>query len=73
MSTPMKLQGRPIFRRAHYDDLRKSLQDLTDIMPVLQKAETCGIDCQEFRARIDFARQALENIEREFMQPPPTE
>lgn len=52
----------------HLQDAQKRLNDL---LPIMDKAENCGIECQTFR---EVARDLLERltaIQREFMTPPP--
>ncbi len=60
-----------IFTRAHFDALKRAERDLHDLLEVLDKADRCGIECQEFRQVRDELGRRLSAIEREFMTPPP--
>ena len=60
-----------IFDRAKYDQLRSGLERINRLIPVMDKAEKCGINCEGFRGVADHLRTQLEAIEREFMTPPP--
>ena len=59
------------FTRADFDLLKTEQRRLTDLLPVLDRAEQCGVECQAFRevAREFLTRLGL--IEKNFMTPPP--
>ena len=41
-------------------------RDLHDILPEMDKAEECGIDCQEFRRMHGEAMSSIEALKRNF-------
>jgi hypothetical protein len=47
----------------------RCLRSLHDLMPVLDRAEACGIDCQRYRAIADEETRILEAIRANFMTP----
>jgi hypothetical protein len=36
--------------QTHYDLLIKAQRGLDGVLPLIEKAEACGMDCQEFRS-----------------------
>lgn len=60
-----------IFTRKHYDDLKAAQRTIHDVLPVMDKAEACGMECREFRDRAKYLSEMLSLIEKEFMTPPP--
>lgn len=44
------MQSNSSLRPEHFDLLSKAARDLHDIIPEIEKAELCGVDCQEFRS-----------------------
>lgn len=59
------------FILADFEDLKKSQRKLADLVPLLDKAERCGTDCQVYRSIVGELGKRLESIEREFMNPIP--
>lgn len=59
------------YTAADWRKLRDLQRQVTDIMPVMDKMEACGLECEVFR---DVARDLLDRlsrIEKEFMTPAP--
>lgn len=55
-----------ILGEAHYDALTASLERLKQLPGVMAKAESCGIDCQEYRKMHEYAGESLEKIRQTF-------
>lgn len=60
-----------VFTRTHFKALKDAQRDLHDILPEIDKADRCGIECREFREVLDELSRRFTAIEREFMTPPP--
>ena len=43
----------------HYEMLVRGERSLNDALPLIAKAESCGVDCTEFREGLDFMRDRL--------------
>jgi hypothetical protein len=63
--------SKQIFNRNHYEQVLNAERKLHDLLPVLDKAENCGIDCGQFRDLHQYLSQQLSALKREFMTPPP--
>lgn len=60
-----------VLTKSHYDMLRAAQRRLHDLLPFVDKAESCGFDCQPYRqAHADFGQQ-IEKLLTEFFTPPP--
>lgn len=61
-----------VFQRRHFEQLKLAQRQLHDLLPLIDKADKCGIECAEFRQIGQELGRRLETIESEFMSPPPT-
>lgn len=59
------------FTAKHWDLLQSAKRDLHDALPIMDKAESCGTDCQEFRHIHSEILRNLELIEQHFMPSKP--
>jgi len=57
----------PVFDHADFDRLKSAQRKLHDLQPLLDKAEKCGVECQQFRQLSAVISEQLTAIEREFM------
>jgi hypothetical protein len=53
-----------ILGESHYDALTASLDRLKQLPQVMEKAEKCGVNCDEYRKMLDFAGESLETIRK---------
>jgi hypothetical protein len=60
-----------IFNRADYETLVRVERDLNEMLPLLDKADSCGVDCAVFRQQRDDLAKQLSLIKQHFMTPPP--
>lgn len=60
-----------IFQKRHFDSLKSAQRTLHDLLPLIDKAEGCGIECQEFRNVAEELSRRLVSLEEKFMSPPP--
>ena len=58
------------FTRADLKEANEALRKLADLLPVLDKAEACGVDCATYRQIIEVQRERISNLIREFMPDP---
>ncbi len=56
-----------IFDRRQLEALKQSQRALHDLLPTIDKAESCGVECSAFRAIAQDLATRLANIERHFM------
>lgn len=63
MATAIK----PVFSGRQEKQLIDTLADINRALPLLDDAESCGIDCQALRGQLDQTRVKLENIRAKFM------
>ena len=61
-----------IFTKRDFDAVQEAKRTIHDLLPQLDKAENCGIECAEIRQVAEAFRTRLEAIEKNFMSPPPT-
>lgn len=61
-----------VFTRQHFDLLKDAQRKLADLLPLMDKAERCGIECAQFREVAGELGRRFESFEREFMTPTPT-
>lgn len=61
-----------IFTKRDFDSVQDAKRTIHDLLPQLDKAEGCGIECAEIRQVAETFRNRLEAIEKQFMSPPPT-
>lgn len=55
-----------ILTNEQHASLIKAERDLHDVLPDMDKAEECGIDCQEFRRLHGEAMERIEALKRNF-------
>jgi hypothetical protein len=63
--------SRVVFTREQRDLIRKARRALTDVVPIIQSAEVCGMDCDRAKAHHQFLTNFFDNLEREFLQRQP--
>ncbi len=69
MTTETSQRGSsPIFSREQRAQLQSDLRELHDILPMIDDAEKCGVECSVFRDVVNELRTNLETIESKFMQ-----
>lgn len=61
----------PIFNRGDYDQLKEAQRRLHDLFPLLDLGDRCGAACDEMRAAAAEINTGLQQIEADFMTPPP--
>ncbi len=59
----------PIFAARDEKRLIDTLADINRALPLLDDAESCGIECQVLRSQLNERRVVLENIRAKFMKP----
>ena len=64
-------KGRQLFNSEQYAELKRQQRIIHDLLPEFDKAEACGIECQELRGLAAYIAETLGNIERHYMNPPP--
>lgn len=60
-----------IYSRADFNNLKDAQRRLHDLLPIVDDAETCGIECQEYRHWINELLEFTQRLEQKFMSPPP--
>jgi hypothetical protein len=60
-----------IFDRSDYDRLQTAKRLLHDVLPKIDKAQSCGIECEGYRAIHAEAMRILNEIERNYFPVPP--
>ncbi len=58
----------PVFNKTDRTKLDKALRQIADLLPEFDKAEACGVDCQELRAAVQQEQKNLMAIRDNFMQ-----
>lgn len=58
--------------RAEYERLKEAERILHDLVPLMDAAERCNIDCAEYRQVHQFFTESFAALNREFFTPPPT-
>ena len=58
----------PIFSREQRASLQDDLRELHDLLPMIDDAEQCGVECSVFRDVVTELRKNLETIEAKIMQ-----
>lgn len=59
------------YNKTDYRDLKEAQRLLTELLPVLDKIENCGQECDVFRSVSDELMSRLTAIETNFMTPIP--
>lgn len=49
--------------------MKQARRTLDEVLPLMDKAEKCGVECQVFREVRDRVADQLKNLEAEFMKP----
>ena len=60
------------FTKRDFDKLQAAKRAIHDLLPKLDSAQRCGIECEEFRELAEHFRSRLDKLQTEFMTPPPT-
>ena len=58
-----------IFNEDDVQEIKQARRTLDEVLPLIDKAEKCGVDCQVFREVRDQKDDELKNLEAEFMKP----
>ncbi len=61
-----------LFERKHFEQLKEAQQQLSAVVPLLDKMESCGAECQQLRTAVVEMQDQLQSIEKFFMTPTPT-
>ena len=62
----MAKSSRIVLPPEHVAGLHQSQRELTDLLPELDKAEECGIDCQLYRQSLQEALEQANNLLKNF-------
>ena len=60
-----------LFTPADYQTLRLARQTLNNLIPQMDKAKACGVDCSSYLQMVQDLDQQLAAIQQHFMTPPP--
>jgi hypothetical protein len=52
-------QRKSYLSQAHIDALKQAERDLHDLLPEIDRAEACGIDCSDIRQGFEFLKQRI--------------
>lgn len=58
--------GKPYLSEQNYQQLETARKILNDTLPLLDKAERCGIDCQQHRQVHQVYSEVCDNLKTEF-------
>ena len=58
-----------IFNEEDVQEMKQARRTIDEVLPVMVKAESCGIECKVFREVRDTVADQLKNLEQEFMKP----
>lgn len=58
-----------IFNEEDVQEMKQARRTLDEVLPLMDKAEKCGVECQVFREVRDRVADQLKNLEAEFMKP----
>ena len=50
-------------------EMKQARRTLDEVLPLMDKAEKCGIECQVFKEVRERISDQLKNLEAEFMKP----
>lgn len=56
----------------NYNELKRGQRLINEQLALLEKAESCGIDCQVFREGVQQVMGRITALEQQFFTPPPT-
>jgi hypothetical protein len=59
------------YTRDHYRILKDTQRKISDLLPLMDKIDRCGAECDAFREIAKELQARLAAIEKEFMSPPP--
>lgn len=51
-----------VLTQSDYDQMMLALKNLDDVPGVIAKAETCGVNCEEYRKMLDYTKNALDQM-----------
>jgi hypothetical protein len=57
--------------RAQYDELKKAERIVLDTLPMIDAAEQCGIECQQYRGMVQSLMEQMSAIQTQFFNPVP--
>ncbi len=60
-----------IFTKTDHTALKKAQRQLHDLLPMVDNADACGVECDAFRSVMDEISKQLAEIESRFMTPIP--
>lgn len=70
----MNVSGASFPTPAHYEMLIRAKRSLSDVAPLISKAEACGVDCQEFREGHAYLSGTIDRFLNQYfpdqLQPP---
>jgi len=58
-----------IFNDEDVLQMKQARRTLDEVIPLIDKAESCGIECQVFKEVRERIADQLKNLEAEFMKP----
>lgn len=68
----MSAHKHKIFSKAEHTKLKKAQRQLHDLLPIVDDAAACGVDCEAFKAVLSEIGDQLNEIEKRFMSPIPS-
>ena len=60
-----------VLNKQDYETLKRAQRIVHDVRPMLDDAESCGVDCKMHRQIADDFYKLLEDIQRRFLTPAP--
>lgn len=69
---PLPDSMKDIFTLADYKAALGAQRMLHDLIPVVDRIESCGPECQEFRKTLVFWDERMQSLINTWMNPPPT-
>ena len=57
--------------KAQYEKLKSAQTELHDLLPTIDDAEACGIECQALRGVVKSNLDVLTEMEKRLASPPP--
>ena len=58
-----------IFNEEDVQEMKQARRTIDEVLPLMDKAESCGIECKVFREVRDTVADQLKNHEQDFMKP----
>lgn len=69
VNKPVNAKKKPyqgILNRDHYDAIDAALRRLADLPDIINNAELCDVDCQEYRNAHEYFTEKLQKIKAKF-------